>query len=250
MLTLAAYLSNITRLCARNNERVHCNSLNRPFHGPDGRCLEVKGSFKATLEYYGRRANTTVYVLSNVDAPLLSRQAGTQLSIVARLDAVSNANQYIMHLYSRLFRGLGCMNELYRIQLKSDAQPYAVYAPRCIPLPLLPKVKDEIGRLLSVGVIEQVDEPTQWCAPIFVAPKTQGIRLCVDLSRLNESVMHERHILPSVDQMLAQLAGTQVFSILDCYNAFLQIPLAPESRHLTTFLTPFGNIVSVAPPIV
>ena len=53
--------------------------------------------------------------------------------------------------------------------------------------------------------------------------------------------MRERHILPSVDQLLAQLAGAQVFSKLDCYNAFLQIPLAPESRHLTTFITPFGQ---------
>ena len=44
-----------------------------------------------------------------------------------------------------------------------------------------------------------------------------------------------------MDQVLAQLAGVQVFSKLDCYNAFLQIPLAPESRHLTTFITPFGR---------
>ena len=113
------------------------------------------------------------------------------------------------------------MSEPYRIQLKSDAQPYVVYALCRIPLPLLPKVQDEIDRLLSLSVIEQVDEPTQWCAPIVEAPKAQGIRLCVDLSRLNESVMHERHVLPSVDQVLAQLAGAQVFSKLDCYSAFL-----------------------------
>ena len=117
----------------------------------------------------------------------------------------------------------------------------AVYASHHIPLPLLPKVKDEIDRLLSLGVIEQVDEPTQWCAPIVVGPKAQGIRLIVDLSRLNESVMRERHVLPYVDQVLAQLAGAQVFSKLNYYYAFLQIPLAPESRHLTTFITPFGR---------
>ena len=113
------------------------------------------------------------------------------------------------------------MSEPYRIQLKSDAQPYVVYALRRIPLPLLPKVHDEIDRLLSLSVIEQVNEPTQWCAPIVEALKAQGIRLCIDLSRLNESVMHELHVLPSVDQVLAQLAGAQVFSKLDCYSAFL-----------------------------
>ena len=81
------------------------------------------------------------------------------------------------------------MSEPYSIQLKLDAQPYTIYALRRIPLLQLPKAKDEIDRLLSLGVIEQVDEPTQWCAPIVVAPKAQSIRLCVDLSRLNESVI-------------------------------------------------------------
>ena len=70
---------------------------NQSLHWPNGRCLEDRGSFKAALEYYGRRVDTTVYVLPNVDTPLLSRQARTQLSIVVRLDAVSDVNQHIMH---------------------------------------------------------------------------------------------------------------------------------------------------------
>ena len=32
---------------------------NRPLHGPDSRCLEVRGSFEATLEYHDRRVDTT-----------------------------------------------------------------------------------------------------------------------------------------------------------------------------------------------
>ena len=60
-------------------------------------------------------------------------------------------------------------------------------------------------------------------------------------SRLNESVMRKLHIMPSVDQVLALLAGAQVFSKLDCYNAFLQMPLAQESHHLAAFITPFGR---------
>lgn len=213
----------------------------RPLLGPDGRHLDVVGSFAATLRYKDRQFDTTVYVLHNVATPLLSRLASTQLGIVARLDAVSDAKQAIKQQYPRLFRGLGCMREPHRIQLKPDAQPYAVYTPRRIPIPLMQKVKGEIDRLLKLGVIEPVDVPTQWCAPIVVAPKGSGIRLCVDLSRLNDSVLRERHIMPSVDQVLAQLANARVFSKLDCYNAFLQCPLDIESRDLTTFITPFGR---------
>ena len=81
---------------------------------------------------------TTIYVFPNIDPPLLNRQTSTLIGLIARLDAESEANHHIMHQYPMLFRGLGCINESYRIQLKSDAQPSAVYAPRRIPLPMLP----------------------------------------------------------------------------------------------------------------
>ena len=81
--------------------------------------------------------------------------------------------------------------------------------------------------------------PTEWCASIVVAPKGPGIRLCVNLSLLNNSEMHDHYILPLIDQILTQLADAHVFSKLDCYNAFLQCHLAPKSRLLTTFITPF-----------
>ena len=47
--------------------------------------------------------------------------------------------------------------------------------------------------------------------------------------------------LPKVDETLAQLAGATVFSNFDANSGFWQIPLAAESRLLTTFITPFGR---------
>ena len=47
----------------------------------------------------------------------------------------------------------------------------------------------------------------------------------------------ERHPLPAVDQTLAQ----QLFTKLDANSGFWQIPLAPASSLLTTFITPFGR---------
>ena len=86
-----------------------------------------------------------------------------------------------------------------------------------------------------------VTEPTPWCAPIVVVPKKVCIRLCVDLTKLYESVLRERHMLPTPEKTLASFAGATVFSKLDCKSAFLQIPLSEESQLLTTFLTPFGR---------
>jgi hypothetical protein len=68
------------------------------------------------------------------------------------------------------------------------------------------------------------------------------VRICVDLTRLNESVKRERHPLPAVDQTLAQLAGAKVFTKLDANSGFWQIPLSPESALLTTFITRLEDI--------
>ena len=53
--------------------------------------------------------------------------------------------------------------------------------------------------------------------------------------------MREIHPIPSVDEVLAQLAGAFCFTKLDANSGFWQIPLSPESRLLTTFLTPYGR---------
>ena len=62
-------------------------------------------------------------------------------------------------------------------------------------------VKDELDHMQRLGVIEPVETPTEWCAGLVVVPKPNGrVRICVDLTKLNEDVYCERHPLPAVDQ--------------------------------------------------
>ena len=134
------------------------------------------------------------------------------------------------------------MGEEYEIRLKPGAVPHCLFTPRQVPLPLRPKVKEELDRMESIGVISKVDEPAPWCAGMVMVPKKGGaVRICVDLKPLNENVLRELHPLPKVDEMLAQLARSQIFSKLDANCGFWQIPLAKKSHHLTTFITPFGR---------
>ena len=72
--------------------------------------------------------------------------------------------------------------------------------------------------------------------------ETHNVRIYVDLTKLNESVMRENHDLPSDsgDQTLGRLAGAKVFTKLDANSGFWQIPLALSSQELTPFITPFG----------
>ena len=101
------------------------------------------------------------------------------------------------------------------------------------------KVEEELKRMEEEDVIRPVKNATEWCVPIVVVPKSNGkVRICVDLTKLNESVRRENFPLPSTDQLLAHLSGAKVFNKLDCNNGFYQIPLH-ESQELTTFIMPF-----------
>ena len=67
-------------------------------------------------------------------------------------------------LFPDVFRGLGKLKDDYAINLREDTTPYALTTPRRIPIPLLPKVKEELGRMEKLGVITKIDERTDWCA--------------------------------------------------------------------------------------
>ena len=68
-----------------------------------------------------------------------------------------------------------------------------------------------------------------------------NIRICVNLKPLNASVLHELYPIPKIDETLALLSGATVFSKIDANSGFWQIPLANESQHYTTFISPFGH---------
>ena len=84
--------------------------------------------------------------------------------------------------------------------------------------------------------------PNGLVAPMVVTPKPNGkVRVCVDLTKLNEYVQCENHPLPSVDLTLGKLAGAKYFTKLDANSGFWQIKLSESSRPLTTFITPWGR---------
>ena len=175
---------------------------------------------------------------------MLGRDTAEKLKLVNRVDTVSSDDYKtkVASKHPQLFTGLGQMKDSYTITLKEDAKPFAISVPRKVPLPLYQTTKDELDRMLETGVISPVDQPTDWCAPMVMTPKSNGkVRVCVDLSKLNEFVKRENHPLPAVDTTLGRLAGSTVFTKLDINSGFWQIKVAWESRPLTTFITLWGR---------
>ena len=208
--------------------------------GPSRKPLPVLGKFSITLSYRGRSSLQELYVVKGLRPNLLGLPAIVDLNIAARVDATTSSD--IFSLYPTLFQGLGTMGEPYEIKLRPNYSPHAIFTPRRVPLPLREKVRHELERMESLGIISKVEEPTSWCAGIVAVPKKDGsVRICVDLRPLNLCVMRETHPLPKVDDILAQISGGVMFSKLDANSGFWQVPLAKNSQHLTTFLTHFGR---------
>ncbi|XP_056142138.1 uncharacterized protein pogzb [Lampris incognitus] len=104
------------------------------------------------------------------------------------------------------------------------------------------QVKKELDRMVKSGVTEEIQEPTPWCAAMVPVPKKNGeVRICVDLKQLNKVVKRKKYVLPTMDDILPELANAQVFSLLDAASGFWQLPLDEEIAKLTTFITPFGR---------
>jgi hypothetical protein len=67
------------------------------------------------------------------------------------------------------------------------------------------------------------------------------VRIRVDIAHLSKNVKRERHIMPSVEDTLAQLKDAKIFTKLDANSGFWKISLTKESAPLTTFITPYGH---------
>lgn len=67
-----------------------------------------------------------------------------------------------------------------KIQLKKNAQP-VVHAPRRFPAPLREKLKQELERMTSLGVIEKVEKPTEWVNSMVCVKKSNSdLHVCMD----------------------------------------------------------------------
>jgi len=218
---------------------VTLTSMDSHLSGPSQHHLQVSGQFTAMLKHGPMEAQEIIFVVNSLQRSILGRPGIEALNLVSRLDIVAADRKFIA-MHPQLFTGLGTMPGEYHISLRDGAKPFGTSSPRRVPLPLMPKVPQELERMEAQGVISKVEQPTDWCAGIVVVPKPNGnLRICVNLTKLNKNVRRERHILPSVDHTLAQLTGATIFTKLDANAGFWQIKLTEESSFYTTFITPF-----------
>ena len=153
---------------------------------------------------------------------------------------------------------LGCLLQGVKAQLLVDDTNPKFHKPRFVPFVFKEKVEAELDRLQSLGIISPV-QLSRWAAPIVPVVKQDGsVRICGDFKvTINQVSQVESYPLPRVEEPFATLSGGKQFSKLDLAQAYLQLPLAEDSKEFVTVNTskglfqynrlPFG--VSSAPAI-
>ena len=96
-----------------------------------------------------------------------------------------------------------------------------VAAARRIPVALKDKLKVELEKLVKRKVIEPVSESTPWVSALALVVKKNGnLRICIDPRPLNKALKREYFQLPTLDDLLPELADSKVFSTLDLQDGF------------------------------
>ena len=233
-----------------------------------GSVIKQIGRVQLPCEYNGKKFACSFY-LADVEGPiLLGYPTGESLGIVKILvvDEVNEAkadvdDRYIapgtsFHkrppikskddlkaMYPECFnhKDKHFLNFEYKIKLDERVKP-RIHAQRRLPIELRNRVKKKLDAMARDEVIVKVDEPTEWVNSMLVETKDDGrLRICLDPVDLNEAIKREHYPMPVLEDIVPELAGSNMFTKLDAKDGYWHVKLDRESSLLTTFNTPFGR---------
>ncbi|GFT30784.1 retrovirus-related Pol polyprotein from transposon 17.6 [Trichonephila clavipes] len=127
--------------------------------------------------------------------------------------------------------------EHHRINLQHD---YPIKCPIYkIPFNLRNEFRRQITDLEKAGIISKSN--SQYNTPALFVKQKEKWRLVLDFRKLNEITLTQDFVIPTLDDILHEISGSNYFSALDMKSAFNQIPLHFADRHKTAFSTPDGD---------
>jgi len=117
----------------------------------------------------------------------------------------------------------------------NDSVPPVQMPPRRLPIPIKETGKQELEAMCRDDIIEPVTEPSAWISALLVLRKASGnVRICINPKPLNKALKRSNYPMPTIDNVLPELAKAKVFSTLDATSGFWHLKLDKASRPLTT----------------
>jgi len=101
-------------------------------------------------------------------------------------------------------------------------------------------ITEQVEKMRKAGVIEPAQ--SEWASPVVLVTKKDGSpRFCVDYRKLNAVTIRDSYPIPRMDDCIDSLGNARVFTTLDCNSGYWQIPVAPEDKDKTAFVTHTGS---------
>ena len=134
---------------------------------------------------------------------------------------------------------LGCHPGI-SIRIETEGPPIK-RRPYRIPLTKKAALDKKIDELLAEGVIVPSSSP--WASPVVLVEKkdpSEGPRFCIDFTALNKVTKRDAFPIPLIRDIFDQLHGATIFSTMDLKSGFHQLPLHPDDREKTAFVSHRG----------
>ena len=206
-----------------------------------GSSIPVLGKCILRISHKKRMVPIMFIVADTNSPPILGLNTCEKLNLIKRVMVVNEDIPEVVKEFSDCFGEMGTLPKVHHIHVDPDIKP-VVHPPRRVPIALHAKLKSELDRMESLGVIDRVTEPTDWVNSLVVVQKPNGqIRVCLDPKDLNKAIKRHHYQLPMAEDILSRMSGAKFFSKLDASSGYWQICVDKESSKLLTFNSPFGR---------
>jgi len=105
-------------------------------------------------------------------------------------------------------------------------------------------LRNELKRIIDKNVADGLMTPisSPWAAPVLLVRKSSGAwRLVCDYRKLNTVTISDQYPLPQISDLVNELADARVFSCMDLYSGFHQIPATKNAQTKMAVTTEFGQ---------
>ena len=107
--------------------------------------------------------------------PILSKQTMLDMNLIQILDSdhlsvVKIDSDPLLDEYADVFEGLGKLAGQYEITVDETIKP-VVHPPRRLPVAIVERVQRKLEEMTTDGIIEQVNQPTDWVSSMLVVSK-------------------------------------------------------------------------------
>ena len=200
------------------------------------------GSFTTLINHHNITISSVITVVYGTGPAILGYTTSTALSLIKIINTLHHSTDF-KTLYPNVFRpNIGCLKDFeVTLDIDLNIKPVA-FKHRRIPYHMRDIIDKEVQQMIADDIIEYVPtSPTPWLLPALIIPKNDGsIRIVCDAGSANKAIKRFRYPIPTIDDIIHDMNGWKMMSLLDVRKAYHQLMLSTPSRYITTFSTHSG----------